>query len=529
MLGIFVSLDLFLYYAYWELSLVPMALLDRHLRPHRKPPRWNQVLPLRLHPRPSFSSACSGSTPAPAPSDFPQLAQMAAAHDISSSPTALWLASLAFLVAFAVSVPVFPLHGWLSDAISEAPTAAVMVIAGKLGPLLHPALLLRHLPWPRLTASPADARSEPPGSCLRCPARPGPERPQETRRLRHPRPRQAVILGIFAFTVSGIDGGIYQTLNEGIGGCRSLHAPRPALRARYRTYDLREYGGLAAVSLDRHYVRPHRALRCRPADAQRLCRRVPGLLRSHAIRPSRTISAGRFSPPRASSSPLPYMLWMIQRIFYGDLSRRAESVAPASTSPPANIWLCGRSSRSSSFMGIASPVWMRAIDTAGARIAGDSQPFSGRHRKLRRLLAPQRSCPNLRGRHQHDHRILCDEREHGRCLPTSLLFCLRSSSPCTGVLIMLADPLFPPEQTRKPLGWLAILGTLRRRSRQLVPARLRNRSRLLRHHPGRCLLGLLPPPDLGHRPGHPAQLASTTSKATPPTLANTSPSSSSEP
>ena len=45
----------------------------------------------------------------------------------------LWLCSLAFLFAFAVKVPIFPLHGWLKDAIAEAPTAAVMVLAGKTG------------------------------------------------------------------------------------------------------------------------------------------------------------------------------------------------------------------------------------------------------------------------------------------------------------------------------------------------------------------------------------------------------------
>src|SRR5258705_526478 len=64
---------------------------------------------------------------------LPDLAQLAATHSISGNSAALWLASLAFLVAFAVKVPAFPLHGWLSDAIAEAPTAAVMVLAGKLG------------------------------------------------------------------------------------------------------------------------------------------------------------------------------------------------------------------------------------------------------------------------------------------------------------------------------------------------------------------------------------------------------------
>ena len=41
--------------------------------------------------------------------------------------------ALAFLFAFAVKVPVFPLHGWLADTFSEAPVALAMVVAGKLG------------------------------------------------------------------------------------------------------------------------------------------------------------------------------------------------------------------------------------------------------------------------------------------------------------------------------------------------------------------------------------------------------------
>ena len=50
-----------------------------------------------------------------------------------SGRVALWWVALAFLFAVAVKVPVFPLHGWLSDTIYEAPVAMAMVVAGKLG------------------------------------------------------------------------------------------------------------------------------------------------------------------------------------------------------------------------------------------------------------------------------------------------------------------------------------------------------------------------------------------------------------
>ncbi|MPW65781.1 proton-conducting transporter transmembrane domain-containing protein, partial [Moraxella catarrhalis] len=54
-----------------------------------------------------------------------------------------------------------------------------------------------------------------------------------------------VVLGLFAFTVSGLNGGIYQTLHEGIGG-GALFMLLGLLYERYRPYDMREYGGLAA-------------------------------------------------------------------------------------------------------------------------------------------------------------------------------------------------------------------------------------------------------------------------------------------
>ena len=51
----------------------------------------------------------------------------------TSPAAALFWVALAFLFAFAVKVPVFPLHGWLADTFSEAPVALAMVVAGKLG------------------------------------------------------------------------------------------------------------------------------------------------------------------------------------------------------------------------------------------------------------------------------------------------------------------------------------------------------------------------------------------------------------
>ncbi len=134
MLGVFVSLDLFLYYAFWELTLVPMTILIATFG--RTENRRRAAIKFFLYafiPSAILLIGVLWLYVNTGTFDMPKLAALAASHGISSNSAALWLASLSFLVAFAVKVPVFPLHGWLADAVAEAPTAVVMVLAGKLG------------------------------------------------------------------------------------------------------------------------------------------------------------------------------------------------------------------------------------------------------------------------------------------------------------------------------------------------------------------------------------------------------------
>ena len=98
----------------------------------RAPPSSSSSTP--SSPRRSCSSPCSGSTLAPAPSTTSS--SQSRTHQnatLFSSSAALWLVSLAFLVAFAVKVPVFPLHGWLGRCLQRSPHRVAMVVAGKLG------------------------------------------------------------------------------------------------------------------------------------------------------------------------------------------------------------------------------------------------------------------------------------------------------------------------------------------------------------------------------------------------------------
>jgi NADH-quinone oxidoreductase subunit M len=368
MLGIFVSLDLFLYYAFWELSLVPMALLiatfgrtENRRRAGIKYFLYAFIPSAILLVGMLWLYARTGTF------DFPQLAQMAAAHDISSSPTALWLASLAFLVAFAVKVPIFPLHGWLSDAVSEAPSAAVMVLAGKLG--LYSILRFSfgifpgqsHRIAPLMLALGAIGIVY--GALLAL-VQKDLKKLAAYGTLGHV---SVVIVGIFAFTVSGIDGGIYQTLNEGIGG-GALFMLLGLLYERYRTYDMREYGGLAAKL---PWIVTMFVLTALSVTGLPMLNGFVGEFLVFSGTMQSTVANHIGWTVLATSSVIltaSYMLWMIQRVFYGDLSRRAESTAPIDLTAREHLALWPLVALFL-LMGIASPVWLRAIDTAGARIA----------------------------------------------------------------------------------------------------------------------------------------------------------------
>src|SRR5581483_1995556 len=126
MLGVFVALDLFLLYVFWEFSLIPMAL----------------IIGMWGHERRIYAAiifvvfTMTGSllmlvaiivlyfTSGAQTFDLLQLQKM-----IPPAAVQPWL-FVAFALAFAIKVPMFPLHTWLPDAHVQAPTAGSIILAG---------------------------------------------------------------------------------------------------------------------------------------------------------------------------------------------------------------------------------------------------------------------------------------------------------------------------------------------------------------------------------------------------------------
>jgi NADH-quinone oxidoreductase subunit M len=368
MLGIFVALDLFLYYAFWELSLVPMTILIATFGRTRE--RRKAAIKYFIYAFVPSALLLVGMIWIYAKTgtfDLPRIAQLAAAHQLPGSPTGLWLCSLAFLVAFAVKVPIFPLHGWLKDAIVEAPTAAVMVLAGKTG--LYSILRFSFAIFPSQSHRVAPlmialgAIGIVYGSLIAITRKDLKELAAYST-LAH---LSFITLGIFTFTIAGLDGGMYQILNHGISG-GALFLLLGFLYERYDTYDMRDLGGLAA--------------------------RLPWMVTAYVVTtlslvglPMLNSFVGEFLilsgtlqanvPHHASMTVLAttgvilsaaYMLLMIQRVFYGDLGVVAERVAPRDLNAREHAALCPLVALML-LMGVASPLWMRALDTNATAMA----------------------------------------------------------------------------------------------------------------------------------------------------------------
>jgi NADH-quinone oxidoreductase subunit M len=368
MLGIFLSLDLFLYYGFWEFSLVPLTLLIATFG--RTENRRRAAIKFFLYafiPSAILLAAILWLYVRTGTFDLPALQLLAAQHAISPNHHALWICSLIFLVAFAVKVPIFPLHGWLSDAVQEAPTAAVMVLAGKLG--LYSILRFsfgifpeqsRHIA-PLLIALGAIGIAY---GALIALVQTDMKKLAAFSTLSHV---SFIVLGIFTFTIAGIDGGVFQILNESIIGA-ALFVLLGLLYERYGTYDMRDYGGLAAKHpwMVTMFVVTSLAAVGLPmlngfvGEFLILSGAMTSFITHHIAWTVVGTTGVIFSAA--------YMLRLIQRVFYGNLGLRPDEVRGWDLTAREHIELWPFAALFL-VMGLLSPVWMRAIDTYGTLTA----------------------------------------------------------------------------------------------------------------------------------------------------------------
>jgi NADH-quinone oxidoreductase subunit M len=132
MLGVFVALDLFLFYVFWEVSLIPMYLVigiwggPRRIYATVKFVIYTLVGSLLMLVAILAVAIAHGNETGTFTFSYEALRGFAYADALQA------LAFIAFFLAFAIKVPMWPFHTWLPDAHVEAPTAGSILLAGVL-------------------------------------------------------------------------------------------------------------------------------------------------------------------------------------------------------------------------------------------------------------------------------------------------------------------------------------------------------------------------------------------------------------
>lgn len=250
-LGAFVSLDLFLFYVFWEAMLVPMFFLigiwggrDRIFAAQKfllytfagSVPMLVAIIYLVFQHKAQFG-VLSASLP-----DLLRL-QLPGGAAVSAQG----LVFLAFCLAFAIKVPLFPLHTWLPDAHVQAPTGGSVILAGvllKLGGYglmrfampLAPGVLPVFAPYFMLISAIAIVY----GACVAI-AQDDIKKLVAYSSVSH---MGYVILGLFALNQIGITGSLYQMLNHGVS-TGALFLLVGILYERKHTREISAYSGLA--------------------------------------------------------------------------------------------------------------------------------------------------------------------------------------------------------------------------------------------------------------------------------------------
>jgi NADH-quinone oxidoreductase subunit M len=244
MVGVFLAMDLFLFYVFWEFTLVPMYFLigvwggERRMYAAIKFFLYTMAGSILMLLAILWLGLQGGTFSLP---------DLIASGGIPAG-TQIWL-FLAFAAAFAIKVPMWPLHSWLPDAHVEAPTAGSVILAGvllKMGTYgflrfnlpLFPDATVRLAPWMALLAVIGILY----GAAVSF-AQKDVKKLVAYSSVSH---LGFVMLGLFALNPQGIQGGILQMVNHGLS-TGALFLIVGMIYERRHTREMDAFGGLWKV------------------------------------------------------------------------------------------------------------------------------------------------------------------------------------------------------------------------------------------------------------------------------------------
>ena len=364
MLGVFVSVDLFLFYVFWDAMLIPMYFLigvwgyERRIYAAIKFILYTMAgSVLMLVAIIALAVAHSNATGAPS-FNLLDLYGLSLGHGLQ------YWGFLAFALAFAIKVPLFPFHTWLPDAHVEAPTAGSIILAGvllKMGTYgllrfafpLFPEAALYFAPYIAVLAVIGIVYG-----ALVAMVQPDLKKLVAYSSVSH---LGFVVLGICALNVQGVQGSVYQMLAHGVstGGLFMIVG---MLSDRRHTRLISEYGGLKAVTP--HLVRAFLLITL----ASIALPLTNGFVGEFLI----LLGAFQWNPRLAAVATTGvilsavYMLWMFQRVNYGPIRNEKNRHLPDLT--PREWVMVVPIGAMAIFMGVLPNVFLRPMGPAVNRV-----------------------------------------------------------------------------------------------------------------------------------------------------------------
>jgi len=326
LVGVFMAQDLFLFYVFWEVSLVPMYFLigiwghDRRIYAAVKFFLYTMAGSMLMLVAIIYLYNKTGTF------SYPLLLDKLASGQLMFTSQEQILLFLAFFVAFAIKVPLFPLHTWLPDAHVEAPTAGSIMLASvmlKMGTygILHfclplfPVAAHQCASWIAILAIIGILYG-----ALVAMVQPNMKKLVAYSSVSH---LGFVVLGIFSFTQIGFDGAVYQMVNHGIS-TGALFLLVGLLYERRHSLEIADYGGVATVApwLSTAFLITTLASIGLPV--------LNNFVGEFLVLQGTTMANFSWTVWAALGSIFAacYMLWLYQRVFYGEASEEVRHHIP---------------------------------------------------------------------------------------------------------------------------------------------------------------------------------------------------------
>ncbi len=327
MVGVFVSLDLFLFYVFWEAMLIPMYVIigvwggPARIYAAVKFVLYTMVGSLLMLVAILVLYFQHGAATGLYTFDVPTLARWV----VPPGPTQ-HLMFAAFALAFAIKVPLFPFHTWLPDAHVEAPTAGSVILAAvllKMGTYGFLRFCLPFFPDASLTFGPLMFALAVIGIVYGAWVSTVQADLKKLVAYSSVSHLGFVVLGIFTLNVQGMAGGLIQMVNHGLS-TGALFLLVGMLYERRHTRRIADFGGLWKVVPALSSIFLVVALSSMG---------LPGL---NGFVGEFLVLVGAFQVSRLTAAVATtgliftavYLLWMYQRVFFGDLRHEENRQLP---------------------------------------------------------------------------------------------------------------------------------------------------------------------------------------------------------